>query len=1488
MHAFYCSSSISDTGGNLLFYTDGDTIWNQSHSIMANGTGLLMSNDPLQPTLIVKRPGSNTQYYIFTSQGPSSSPGLCYSIIDISMAAGQGSVTVKNMTLFPSSSGAGLTGTRHCNGVDYWIVIHDGGITSNNFRSFLLTASGVSLVPVVSSVGNPITVINTRGTLKISSNGKKLGWTMLAPSGVRTYDFNNASGQVSNESILSNLAAYGCDFSPNSTLFYALIQSSGFNGVIGQFNLCNNNSFVNVSGNFSALGTLYGAMQQAKDGKIYLRNFTDNNSLSILNNPNVSGLGCNFSNAAINLFPNAVFTGLPNFMGSDFSPPPAHAPPFTYSLNYNLGCQTASFSAPPIIQNFTTICGTPNGYSLSAMVWDFGDPNSGMSNTSTLTNPSHIFTAPGTYSTSLILYYSCGGGTDTVKQIVNVLPCIGVQSQSITCASLGTSTLTPINGTGPLSYTWMPSNQTGSVATGLNPGTHTIYFYDANNNLTYTQTTNFIPLIPLTGTLANTPSLSCNAANNGTATVHSLAGGSGSQFYHWSNGSSTFSSSSVFSLSAGQWSVTVTDSLTACQIFSVFTITQPPALTLNIASSSPSTCLGTAINFTVSNSGGTPAYTYTWVNGPPSDTFTVAESTSGNPVYTVNSLDANSCLSTQTISVDFVPNPTLTVANVSICPLEIGVLSVIGASSYTWFPDNITGSVFTQSAVAAGNMQYTVIGSQLSCTSAATASIIVKPLPNPIVTHNAPLCENQHLFFSVSSGTSAVWSGPSAFTSASINNTLSSVQLNQSGLYQVTVTAANSCTASTSASLTVKPLPQFSIAPSSSSICANTTSVSLSVSASSPALTYTWYPNTNLSTNSGTLTDAFPATTTIYTIIGSLNGCTNVSQTTVNVVPPPSLSSQLSSNTLCSQAFNGSPNTITLTAGGASSYTLQTFPDMSNNNPGGPVSQLTAIPPYTGIGSATLSGSNGVCTVSLTTTFSILPNPTITVNNYTPVICAGESFTYTNQGANTYTWSSATPNFTTFSNGGVAVAHPSVNSVFSVFGGSLGCNSALHTSTITVNPLPQVTVSPNPAKVCFGSTVELSAIGNGASFVWLPPYGLNNYTNSTVVSHMGQSQNYTVIATLNHCSNTAVALVSVMPLPIPVIVPIKDEVCLYEEIHLRGEGGIYYEWQAPNLQTFTIQNLQLPISHMNLAGLFTLKIVDVNGCANYSNHPVVVHDLPNGYLQPEETEFCVPNCLGFEFKANPVSQNITAGNWSMDGKQYSSDNFTVCFSKDKTYTISGPISNEFSCKNTVSISVIGRPKPRAAFYVTPENPVEGLNEVQFVNVSSNIVGYSWAASGISGIDPSAPSTGSAQGVGMTQSDWMSFKSEESSPTYMFEEAGVYGLMLMVKNEYNCWDTVMQTIKVESDFVAYIPNAFTPNGDGLNDTFYPVLRGVKKFELQIFDRWGELIFSSNSAEQIWDGTFKGQECQQGVYNYKLVLLNVKREEKIYSGSIMLYR
>lgn len=116
----------------------------------------------------------------------------------------------------------------------------------------------------------------------------------------------------------------------------------------------------------------------------------------------------------------------------------------------------------------------------------------------------------------------------------------------------------------------------------------------------------------------------------------------------------------------------------------------------------------------------------------------------------------------QTILLDFVPNPTLSVANVSICPLQTGTLSVSGASTYVW-NTAATGSLLTGSPAA--STQYSVVGTALGCTASANANIILKPLPIPTLSSNSPVCNSQSLTVTGSGGVEYVWTGPLSFTS---------------------------------------------------------------------------------------------------------------------------------------------------------------------------------------------------------------------------------------------------------------------------------------------------------------------------------------------------------------------------------------------------------------------------------------------------------------------------------------------------------------------------------------------------------------------------------------------------------------------------------------------------------------------------------------------------------------------------------------------------
>ncbi len=1087
------------------------------------------------------------------------------------------------------------------------------------------------------------------------------------------------------------------------------------------------------------------------------------------------------------------------------------------------------------------------------------------------TNGSIITASVAGVYTCIINSSGCPFGPGSYTAAVNGSQCLTVTNTSITCASLGSATVVSTASGGPFSYTWMPTGQTGSVATGLNPGTYTINVFDFSNNITYTASTIFTSLIPLTGSLNAATSISCNGASTATALVTNFAGGSGSETYLWVNSvSSTTYNSPCPLLGAGIWSVIVTDALTGCQIKESFYISQPLPFNLVLSSSSPTACVGNSVTLSGQNSGGTPflngaGYTYSWTSGSASSVHVVSQALAGTSVYTLNSLDSLNCLATQTIGIDFIET-VLTVSDVSICPLTVGTLTVSGATSYTWASTtfSLTGITFTDSPMT--NTQYTVLGTALGCTATATASIILKQPPNPFVTSNSPRCDGDNLAFTAYGGVSYLWNGPSSFSSGLQNPNINPVSVNNAGVYNLTVTAVNGCTASLTQTMLVNPTPTLSAA--GATIC---TSQTLNLSANSTATTFLWTGPQSFTSSlqNPFITNPVVGNTGTYTVKAtSALGCTNNAIATVSVVLPPSLTAQLSSHSLCSQAFNGSPNTITLTAGGANTYSLVTVPDMFNSNPSGPVSPLSAIPPNTGIASATLSGSNGVCTVTTGLTFSIIPNPTVTISSPTPVICAGETYTYTNQGANTYTWSSATPGFTTYNNGGVAVAHPSINSVFSVFGGSLGCNSASQTSSITVNPLPQISLGPQTPTVCIGSKVNLSASGSSENYTWSPYTSLSSLTGNTVNAFPNSQQTYTVIGTLNSCTSTALITVSVVALPSPIATVVKPTICLNETITLQGFGGEIYGWQTPNTFYYEGQTVNFVANTPSYEGTYTLTVTDKNNCKASSTTSVTVYSLPGGSLLGTKMKGCVPFKSDFNYYSASPSSTAIATTWQVGSKLFSTKSFSTEFVNVGTYTITGNFIDTITyCVNTKTFVVEAYPVPVADFSFLPEKPIENLDQVIFTNNS----------------------TGEEQ----TKWNWYftnnkGYISENKNTSYLFTEAGVYPIAMMVTNTWGCADTIVKAIKVEPDLSVYVPNVFTPNNDYLNDVFMPITRALKSYELLVFDRWGAKVFSTTKADEAWDGTYRGEPCKMDVYVWKISLSSVNGEMKTMTGNVMLSR
>jgi len=372
-------ASISDNNGDLLFYTDGMTVYNKTHTIMANGTGLLGLATSTQTAIIVKKPQSSTIYYIFTVDGMSGAGGgLCYSEVDLTLNGGLGAVTsVKNIELFANSAEK-ITAISHDNGTDIWIVAPQH--TTNIYFSYLVTNNGISTIPTQSFQS---LVADDVGYLVSSPDGSKIGSAFYLNNYFELLEFDNSTGIITPQLQIPDLNyPYSLAFSSNNNVLYISI-----NGDLLQYNLLaeNTNAILNSAQSVASLTSLASALQLAPDGAIYHVNL-NTSYLSRINSPNSLGFACNYVVDVLQLTENAINgLGLPTFYNSIFN-----SPFDVFSTNFCYGDST-EFSI--------------NTYP-DSMSWDFGDTNSGINNISNLFTPSHQFSTAGVYTVFITAYHN--------------------------------------------------------------------------------------------------------------------------------------------------------------------------------------------------------------------------------------------------------------------------------------------------------------------------------------------------------------------------------------------------------------------------------------------------------------------------------------------------------------------------------------------------------------------------------------------------------------------------------------------------------------------------------------------------------------------------------------------------------------------------------------------------------------------------------------------------------------------------------------------------------------------------------------------------------------------------------------------------------------------------------------------------------------------------------------------------------------------------
>lgn len=901
---------------------------------------------------------------------------------------------------------------------------------------------------------------------------------------------------------------------------------------------------------------------------------------------------------------------------------------------------------------------------------------------------------------------------------------------------------------------------------------------------------------------------------------------------------------------------------------------------------SPQQCMGIPVDFesvSAVATGQITAFEWDFGDGTTATGGQVSHSYATPGTYDVQlTISSEGCTETSTTQVTIHPLPTFNVgADQAICDgetFQISPTGLAGDEQVQWDPVMGLDNAYVANPIASPSSTTTYTLAVLDangCPNVDDITITVNPLPIANAGADQAICEQSATSMAASGGVAYSWTPTTGLTNPTSATTQASPAATTT--YSVTVTDVNGCQQTDDMTLTVHPQPTL-LAGSDASMCEGE---SVQLAATGSTTSYTWNPSTNLN-NANIPNPIFNGvSTTTLTVTGTdANGCTATDDVEITVFPLP-----IADFSPPADACLGTPMQLANNSTGNNLLYEWSFGDGSPINTNeNPMYTYTADGTYTV--QLNVTDANG-CAATSSDAITVYPLPTATMNiTDGQEFCEQETIQFSNLST-----ISATSIHWDFGDNAFLPAYPNTTSnlnnptfsysnfAFSPYTVTLGITDALGCygqtqTTIIVHDKPSANFSVTTA--CHGEATQFADqshvhVATITNWNWEFGDGTGIATSANPMYEFdapGIYQTQLIAESSAGCLDTIVNQVLVNPTPTIYIT--GTDTCLNQETTFSNNSVpqnntiISWDWDFGDGTTATGP---LAATTYTNHGIFDVSLTATtdSGCTATGSTQVQIFPNPEPAFTINNPEGCTPHDVFFFNQSTIATGQNALFNWDFgNGQTAAVPNPQQVFPDSGYYTVSLLVTSTDGCTASfIQENAVRANITPVANFIQSNDKVSLLDAVvELTDASEHALAWDWSL-----------------GDGTSTSI--------ANPTHTYQEPGVYDILLTVTNG-DCYDTHEGRVKVEPIFTFYVPSAFTPDNNNVNETFFGSGEGIKEYNMQIYTRWGDLIFESNDLGFHWDGSLKGKPAEAGMYTYKFLIRDVFNYAHEYVGAVHLLR